>query len=703
MPSLLPDDVYGECFEDDVAPASYGPPLYAKGYAGEKLVKQPADGSQSLADLFSKCIATHGDRNAVGTRKLIKIHKVEEGGKTFEKLEYENEYKFVTYKEYGAYVDDFAQGLLAVTKVPVQGRMVIYAETQKEWMACALAAFSMSIQVVTVYATLGEDGAKFAFDQTNVPVCVVDSKLMKTLAKIAPELPRLKHIITIGECDSSTKESLKKAGKTVSTFDEILEQGKQMALADRVVDRKPKSTDLAVIMYTSGTTGAPKGVMLSHSNLVAAAAGFYALSPEVGLDYESVYLAYLPLAHIMEMIAELTMIMLGGCLGYGSPHTLTETGVKLKRPESEGDAVLLRPTFMVFAPAVFDKVYKGVLKKLEAKGGVAKSLFDWALSVGLKNFEDNSAVGVNPMLNLVFMNVQKLLGGRVNVALTGSAPLSPEIQKFMQTVLKAPVRQGYGLTENCACATVGRLSDNAVKSVGSPVPCTVVRLADWPEGGYLNSDKDVEGIGMRRGEVLVGGPTVCQGYFEGDDKPDPEIAKKNQEEFVIIDGVRYFHTGDIGQITRNGTLMIIDRKKDLWKGPQGEYVSLSKVEACLKLSPYVELSMTYGKTGGEYVVALLCVLEAPVRKFAEEKGIKVTSLEELCKLQAVIDEVSASCKAKCVESKLVDFEMPKKYSLIPPVDGVAAWTPENDLLTAAMKLKRPGIVKAHKSQIDGMY
>jgi len=699
---LSPDDIYGEVIEEELDPRGYGPPLYAKGYDGARLVTKPMDGSESIPELFYKCIKTHGDRNAVGTRKLVKVHKVEEGGKTFEKLEYENEYKFMTYNEYGAYVDKFAQGLVSVTQVPAQGRMVIYAETQKEWMAAALAAFSVSVTVVTVYATLGEDGALYAFDQTKVPVCVVDSKLIKTLVKIAPKLKSLKHVITLGTCDDASKEKLTSAGCKVSTFDEIISAGEAVADANKV-SRPPKSSDLAVLMYTSGTTGAPKGVKLSHGNLVAASAGFYSLSGEVGLDHETVYLAYLPLAHIMEMIAEITLIMLGACLGYGSPHTLTETGVKLKRPESEGDAVLLRPTFMVFAPAVFDKVYKGVLKKLESKGSVAKSLFDYALSVGMSNFENNSAVGVNPLLNVVFHNVQKLLGGRVAVALTGSAPLSPEIQKFMQTVLKAPVRQGYGLTENCACATVGRLSDNAVKSVGAPIPCTVIRLADWPEGGYLDADKDNLEIKMRRGEVLVGGPTVCQGYFEGDETPDPEIAKKNKEEFVTIDGVRYFHTGDIGQITPQGTLMIIDRKKDLWKGPQGEYVSLSKVEACLKLSPYVELCMVYGKTGGDFAVALLCVLEAPIKKFAEEQGIKEESMEELCKNKAVIDEVSASCKAKCSDSRLVDFEIPKKYTLIAPVDGLAAWTPENDLLTAAMKLKRPAIGKAHSAQLDAMY
>merc|ERR1712187_128989 len=141
-----------------------------------------------------------------------------------------------------------------------------------------------------------------------------------------------------------------------------------------------------------------------------------------------------------------------------------------------------------------------------------------------------------------------------------------------------------------------------------PTACTVIRLADWPEGNYTNSDKFNPEIGMPRGEVLVGGPTVCEGYFVSNVDPDPEIVKKNEEDFVYIGNppMRYFRTGDIGQITPEGTLQIIDRKKDLWKGPQGEYVSLSKVESALKLSLYIDIPMVYGKTGGEYPIASCC-------------------------------------------------------------------------------------------------
>lgn len=189
------------------------------------------------------------------------------------------------------------------------------------------------------------------------------------------------------------------------------------------------------------------------------------------------------------------------------------------------------------------------------------------------------------------------------------------------------------------------------------------------------------------------------GYLVNESNPDPAIASKNREEFVTIAGVRYFRTGDIGQALPNGTLQIIDRKKDLWKGPQGEYVALSKVEAALKLSPFVEIPMAYGRTGGDFPVALLCVVESALRPLGTPHGLTESSIEDLCKHSSVIAEVMTSVRQVCKEQGLNDFETPKKIALVPP----NAWTPENDLLTAALKLKRPNIVKACAAEIDAMY
>lgn len=180
-------------------------------------------------------------------------------------------------------------------------------------------------------------------------------------------------------------------------------------------------------------------------------------------------------------------------------------------------------------------------------------------------------------------------------------------------------------------------------------------------------------------------------------KPNAELETKNKEDWVEIGGIRYFRTGDIGQITASGCLQIIDRKKDLWKGSNGEYVALSKVEAALKLCEFVEMPMCYGKTGGEFPVALICPQKPRIEALGDALGVK-GEFESLCRDEKVIEHVLSGCRATCKEQKLVEFEIPKRIALISEL-----WTPENDLLTAAMKLKRPLIAQKHKEDIDRLY
>jgi len=213
----------------------------------------------------------------------------------------------------------------------------------------------------------------------------------------------------------------------------------------------------------------------------------------------------------------------------------------------------------------------------------------------------------------------------------------------------------------------------------------------------MNSDKDKPEIGMRRGEVLIGGPAVSLGYFINPKSPNAELEQKNKEDWLEIDGVRYFRTGDVGQITASGVVQIIDRKKDLWKGPNGEYVALTKVEAALKLCEYVDMPMCYGKTGGEWPVALVCPQKPRILALGAEFALG-DDFEKLCLEEKVIERVTEACRAQCKQGKLAEFEIPKKFALIADL-----WTPENDMLTAAMKLKRPIIATKHKAEIAKLY
>merc|ERR1719231_1988790 len=269
----------------------------------------------------------------------------------------------------------------------------------------------------------------------------------------------------------------------------------------------------------------------------------------------------------------------------------------------------------------------------------------------------------------------------------------------MQSVFNCPVRQGYGLAETCAatCITLGE--DNASSVVGLPQESACIRLRDWEEGNYLASDLTLEGVMMRRGEVLIGGPTVCSGYLVDEVDPDPEVAKKNADDFMTIDGIRYFCTGDIGQYTPSGNLMIIDRKKDLVKLQMGEYVALSKVENVLKACKYTQLPMVYALPTMDYCIALICPNIPKLTELGVSLGLDAaTSLSELCTNAKVLEAVLAEATATCKTGKLAKFEIPTKIILVDDL-----WTPDNDMLTAVQKLKRKDIVDKHQAQIDAVY
>mmetsp|Transcript_27488 Transcript_27488/g.87432 ORF Transcript_27488/g.87432 Transcript_27488/m.87432 type:complete len:478 (-) Transcript_27488:605-2038(-) len=463
----------------------------------------------------------------------------------------------------------------------------------------------------------------------------------------------------------------------------------------------PQPGDVAVIMYTSGTTGLPKGVIISHSNIVHAVVGtkdrLLTYLPN-GKMAGHVFQAYLPLAHIMEMVLEIACVSHGVVCGYGNPHTLTPAGIKLKTGTCQGDAATLRPTMMVFAPAILDKVQVALHAKISSSSPIVQTLFKWGLAAGESNFFQG-VVGAPWYYNkIVFKKVQALLGGRVVFAATGSAPLAPQTQRFIQTAFNAPTRQGYGLTETCATSCIQVGCDNSSGVVGPPTSSCAIKLLDWAEGNYLNSDEHDPAVGMRRGEVLIGGPTVCMGYLVDPSKPDPDVIKKNNEDFSVdADGMRWFHTGDIGQINKDGCLQIIDRKKDLVKLQQGEYVALSKVESALKSCPLVEVPLCYGRSSESYCVALVCPVHAQLKALGDEMGLRGKNHEELCADAKVVAEVTRRCQAAC-KGKLVGFEIPKKIGLVSET-----WTPENDLLTAAMKLKRIPICKKHAAELDVLY
>lgn len=661
-----------------------GEPGFAiRNYRYATPVETAWEGVTTLAELFEYSCKKYCDKKLLGTRRLISREmEASSDGRSFEKLHL-GDYEWLSYSQAFELVCNFSSGLVHLGHKREE-RVAIFADTCEEWFIALQACFRRNVTVVTIYASLGEEALCYSLNETEVTTVICGQKELKKLVDISGQLDTVKRIVVMeNEIQSNASTATGYSSWTISSFSDVEKLGRE----NPVEPDLPLAADVAVIMYTSGSTGLPKGVIMTHRNVLATASAVMTIVPDLGS--KDVYLAYLPLAHILELAAENFIPTIGGSIGYGSPLTLTDTSNKIKTG-TKGDASLLRPTLLAAVPAILDRVRDGVRKKVNAKGGLAKKLFDLAYARRLSAIKGSwfGAWGLERLFwnFLVFRNVRAVLGGRIRFILSGGAPLSGDTQRFINICLGAPIAQGYGLTETCAGGSFSEYDDTSVGRVGAPLPCSYIKLIDWPEGGYRITDSP-----MPRGEIVVGGPNVTIGYFKNEEKTK-EVYKVDER------GMRWFYTGDIGQFHGDGCLEIIDRKKDIVKLQHGEYVSLGKVEAVLVISPYVDSIMVHADPFHSYCVALVVAAQAALEDWAAEHAIQFVDFPDLCIKEETIKEVYTSLVKAAKAARLEKFEIPAKIKLLPE-----PWTPESGLVTAALKLKRDVIRKTFSEDLAKLY
>lgn len=636
----------------------------------------------TMEKVFSHIVGRHNDRQALGTRIVISEDKeVQPDGKVHTKYNLGG-YHWITFREWGDLAERFGRGLREIGIQPKE-RVVMFSETRADWMTAAYGCFQHSLVIVTLYTNLGDEGIVHGLSETEVStvICSYETygKLLQVINRHRNEIPLLKNIIVFKDIAGKSVETLKcPSDIRTLTFQEVVAMGENSSGPVTSIASPPGPDDIGIIMYTSGSTGKPKGVMLSHFNLVSAMGSLCNIA-----DFDPKndrYIGYLPLAHVLELLAESSCLYYGIKIGYSSSLTLTSKSSKVKAG-CKGDANYLQPTLMCAVPLILERIYKSVVDTMKRQGWFAEELFHYLVGYKMK-WQDRGFD--TPLLNkTLFRKIRYFLGGRVRLLLSGGAPLAADTQDLCRTVLSMPVMQGYGLTETTACATVTSARDRITARAGAPLMNVNIKLINWEEGNYRVSDKP-----NPRGEIHVGGDNVAVGYFKNE--------KETRDTFYEENGRRWFKTGDIGSVDPDGVLRIIDRKKDLVKLQHGEYVSYGKVESVLKTAPVVENICCYADPSKDFIMAIIIPDRSNLRAM-DQFGDNV-DLNEMCHDTEVIAQIVDQLKSYGVKNGLKPFELPQRVLLV-----LDEWTPDNGLVTAAFKIRRKFIYDEYRTEINHVY
>jgi len=740
--------------------------VWRAAYVPEKELKTaPVKGVETAWGCFENAFNTYGDANCMGTRQYLGEWKSKPEDRFGKKIFGDTDWK--SYKEIKERAKDFGKGLIELGMKPSPSKskkdfeessepdtLLLWEDTCADWMTTAAGAFSQSLVVATSYSTLGVDGVVEAVTQCECPVVVCNRSKVQALIDARNELPddvkkRFAHIVYTNldcggaQATENTEKCIDKAFRTekmppleltlpeglkIHHYEAVVKMGEN----SKVEKNEPTKETIAVVMYTSGSTGKPKGVLIAHKNLCASVAGMHSQFSTWGVPGKEVYIAYLPAAHILELVAEIGMLSFGAAIGYADPRSISSAGAcKFKDGKTHHSPDLnvppgaiqeFKPTIMVAVPKIWDILKKGVEEKISKSSAAFRCIFE-AAYVAQKN---GASWRYCPLLNLVFTKgVGAVVGGRMKMGLSGGGPISNQVQEFCRIAFGFPLVQGYALTETTCAGCCQLVHDSQDGIVGPPISSVELKLESCPgicdrdnKPYLLKDEKHWDGMACAgRGEVLIRGPSVSLGYYAKGDQTEA-LKTKTLEEFSseapnATTNYDWFHTGDIGLFTPDGRLRLVDRKKNLVKLKGGEYIAIEQMEAVYGTSKYVDAKqggiMVHGDGSIDKPVAIVQANAHALKAWAKANGFSKEEYENkdaLCQNAKVVAEVLKDFKG-IAKDKLASNEILCAIALVSgsgssvhPGDDMSPWTPENGFLTASNKIDRNSI--KHGKEMGGV-
>ena len=479
--------------------------------------------------------------------------------------------------------------------------MGIMSKNRKEWNIMNMANFHQGFTTVALYDTLGADAMRFVCNQTELTTIACSNECILKLAKMKTDdaqadEQKMHRLVNLVCWDSNVTEEDKAgaeaAGLKLYTMEEVIVRGQAEFKAGNTSVKVPEPDDIYMFSYTSGTTGDPKGVMLSHKMILGAA---YAAQTRLatGLDNvlnkDDTYISYLPAAHSFEQVLVGLSLLYGVRTGFFAGNVLKLTD----------DIALLKPTLFPSVPRLYNKIYGKIQDKFKAATGLKAWLVNKAVAAKMHYLRAGEGLTHKIYDALVFGKVAAILGGNVRLMVTGSAPIAGDVLEFLKVAFSCPIVEGYGMTESSGASVATIAGDPEIGHVGGCLQNVKIRLRDIPEMNYLSTNDPPAG------EVCFWGPSVMSGYFRN--------AEKTKE--AIPNGDGWLHSGDVAKIFPNGAIKIVDRAKNIFKLSQGEYIAPEKLENVYIKSEWLAQVWIHGDSLHDYALMFAVVDPDRMKKY----------------------------------------------------------------------------------------